>query len=309
MGYLEVLMEAAQRDRAMAAEARARQREADQNVRLDEAAEFVARMGLERLLQAGGDPAPDLHLHAYERPGQVVYRLRLRFSDVEVTAHLIVYKERAGVMGRLEADGFQVQTCNLSWNTDHLPDWVLDVHEAAVKYREQMLRCDLASLKAAPNEADAEVQRGQCYSQYPEAEAQIEGAFLEGLQRIRERTEEVLAAHRAEVEAKVEWDAREAERERRQAEAWHPFRLYKVTYGIVADGDGAHFCDTAEIYTLDSAPNPDGWWHTIQRDGRLGRTRLMHPVAVERWDIGDIGSFCTLCDGVYYPPAEAEIIE
>lgn len=65
-----------------------------------------------------------------------------------------------------------------------------------------------------------------------------------------------------------------------QSELDTTFRLYKLTYGLVASEDGTSYVDTGYAYVTTDEPDGDGYWLVYQR-GALARKRFYHPVSVE----------------------------
>jgi len=107
-----------------------------------------------------------------------------------------------------------------------------------------------------------------------------------------------------------EYKARQAEQQRRQMEVWYPFYVYEVHYAIGsrrdADGDDLNVVTDA-LYTLAAESTADGWWPAVNDwDGGLRMVRLAHIVRIDRIAVIELGRFCRLDDGIWYPPAGAQ---
>jgi hypothetical protein len=91
-------------------------------------------------------------------------------------------------------------------------------------------------------------------------------------------------------------EAREEQEQKRAAAelaAFRPFVFYQVTYGIVADEDGARYADTSHFDSLRDAPTGDGYWLTVQ--GK--EIHIVHWVTVERIHVveaADLPVWCPL---------------
>lgn len=121
--------------------------------------------------------------------------------------------------------------------------------------------------------------------------------------RIREALEEV----RERLEAQDE--ERERRRLEAQAQAFYPFRYYRVHYGVVAFDDGERYLDIGYFGCLRPEPNEDGWWYPVD-DYPVRVANLIKVERIEVREPDEMPCWCPRQDTewgeILVPPAEAE---
>lgn len=166
--------------------------------------------------------------------------------------------------------------------------------------REQDLAKAVRSLCGHANLDSLSAERDRVINKFPEAEAQINSAYLEAVSRINGAREEAeiqratkAAAHTAYREALVDHrrsvtdilDANRALLRDRFASWFEPFPAWEVTYALVPcacseDGSADPEIQTQSYYSSDDHPDVNGYWQVI-KSGAAAKIRLTNVVSVE----------------------------
>ena len=146
---------------------------------------------------------------------------------------------------------------------DDLRAGVLELRERLARY--ETLKIELNQLACLPV-TDGDVTRAE--SLVAEYGFSGDEATQAALTKMRAMRDERAAAKSAEAEAARNLEAA-------QADAWYPFRIFEIGYGVVAtDGDGAQYVDVRSFYSVSEQPGEDSFWTDVAGE----RVRPAHVV-------------------------------
>jgi len=177
---------------------------------------------------------------------------------------------------------------------------------------------DYFSREATPEEADRALEQlielaleGE--SEWREKREQWQARYEAEMERQRRRAEYEQRLERYKAAYTDYWRQRqEVVRRNRevlaalQAELDRPFRVYRLTYGLVAeDQDGRHV-ETGSEWVLDEGPDEQDYWRVVNYySGAIRRVRFYHPISLEETTVRPTDRMCS--SHLRVPEAEDEL--
>jgi len=150
-----------------------------------------------------------------------------------------------------------------------------------------------------------EAAKAGALRRFPECEETIVSLYTQARATLFCKAQALADAQRRAIEEAEE-------QEKAQAEAFYPFRVYRVIFGVVARDGEDEYVGTDRAWAFRSEPNENGWWDLFRPYGARAAYRGLfdHVAMIEQVDVMEPSdTYCVERDGVYFPPEGAERIE